>query len=376
MRGARGWALWLCLGVVVVLGGCGDEEETPAPQPPPTPAAVLKAPFEAPPYALYLKEMKICLDPGHGGRASRKGYKRGPTGLREAEVNLRVAHFLREFLEASGAKVLMTRRTDVYLAADDREDQRRRIKMANDNKCDLFLSIHHNANDNNPKANFTSVWYHGGVHDSPASLDVAWCIAVAMSDELRLPQQLGCPVLSDELMYPRSGFAVLRQARVPAVLCEGSFHSNPEEEQRLRDPEYNRREAYAMFVGLARYAYGGIPRASLVEPAGGVVTTSGPKEVVIELDDGISGRKSWGWDRPMILRDSIVVRLGAQELPFVYEEKDRRVCLQLPDKLQLGSLRLNVQFENLFKHSNTRPYIDLKVARKTAASTRPAPQPR
>ena len=188
--------------------------------------------------------MKICLDPGHGGRSGRKGYKQGPTGLREEEVNLRVANCLREFLEASGAKVYMTRRKDVYLAADDREDQRLRVEMANRNDCDVFLSIHHNANDANPNANFTSVWYHDDPDHSPASLDIARHLATALSDELRLPQQLGCPVMSDKSMFARSGFSVLRQAKVPAVLCEASFHSNPDEEDRLRNPEYNRREAH------------------------------------------------------------------------------------------------------------------------------------
>lgn len=360
----------LCLVAVVGLIGCRDEAKPPSP-----PSGVLEPPFAAPAYAVYLKGMKICLDPGHGGRSGRKGYKQGPTGLREEEVNLRVAHFLREFLEAGGATVLMTRRDDVYLAEDDREDQRLRIKLANDNKCDLFLSIHHNANDNNPDANFTSVWYHDGVDHSPASLDVARELAIALSDELRLPQQLGCPVLSDHLVFAKSGFAVLRQARVPAVLCEASFHSNPEEEQRLRDPEYNRREAYAMFVGLARYAYGGIPRARVVEPAGGVVTAGDAKELVIELDDGIRGRKSWGYERPMILRDSIVVRLGPRRLPFVYDEPSNQITVQLPQRLQSGSLRLYVQFENLFKHSNTRPSVDLKVARRAAVSAVPTSAP-
>jgi N-acetylmuramoyl-L-alanine amidase len=85
---------------LLVLPGCEDE---PAPVVPlPRPAA------EVPGYAKYLQGLKICVDPGHGGCGARPGYKRGPTGVREAEVNLRVALFLRDMLEAAGASVVMT----------------------------------------------------------------------------------------------------------------------------------------------------------------------------------------------------------------------------------------------------------------------------
>jgi hypothetical protein len=144
-------------------------------------------------------------------------------------------------------------------------------------------------------------------------------------------------------------------------LCECSFHSNPQEERRLADPEYNRREARALFAGLARYALGGVPRARLIEPANGTVTTSGPAQVVIELDDGLRSRKSWGWQRRMILRDSIIVRVGDTRWPYMYDEQSNRLSLYLPSR-EPGPMRIGVQFENLFKNSNTRPWLTLQVA--------------
>jgi len=342
----------------VGMTGCRDEEppavsgDGPAQTVAPAPTSAL------PPYARHLAGMRICLDPGHGGDAHRPNYKRGPTGLREAEVNLRVALILKDLLEASGATVIMTRTTDVCLHPEDEEDLRLRAEVANASNSDLLLSIHHNAGP--PEANYTSVWYHADVDHSPASLDVARYVAVALMDELRLPDQLGVPVLSDQLIYPRSGFRLLRLARVPAVLCESSFHSNPEEENRLRDPDYNRREARALFTGLARYALGGIPRARLIQPAGGVVRSTGDAEVVIELDDGLRARKSWGWDRRMILKDSIIVRVGDARWPHLYDERSNRVTLYLPSR-EPGPLRIGVQYENMFKHSNTRPWLDLQV---------------
>jgi len=56
--------------------------------------------YPIPTYAKFLKGVKICLNPGHGGDADQRGFKRGPTGVREAEMNLRVARYLRDFLVA------------------------------------------------------------------------------------------------------------------------------------------------------------------------------------------------------------------------------------------------------------------------------------
>lgn len=351
--------LFLCAmpGVIWVISCHKSPEPEAEPVVPPlTTAPSVEA--SLPPYARHLAGMRICLDPGHGGDGNRPNYKRGPTGLREAEANLRVALFLRDLLEASGATVIMTRRADVCLNADDEEDLRLRAEVANRSECDLLLSIHHNAGP--AQANYSSVWYHGNVDHSPASLDVARYLAAALMDELRLPDQLAVPVVSDELMYPRSGFRLLRLARVPAVVCECSFHSNPSEEARLRDPDYNRREARALFTGLARYALGGVPRAKLIEPANGTVPASGPAQVVVELDDGLRSRKSWGWDRRHILADSLVVRVGDTRWPYMYDEQSNRVSLYLPSR-EPGPLRIGVEFENLFKHSNTRPWLTLRV---------------
>ena len=217
--------------------------------------------FPVPPYASELRSVRIVLDPGHGGRADRAHWKRGPTGLREAEVNLRVAQFLREFLEAVGAEVVLTREGDKYLHADVTTDNHLRIQMANELRADLFVAIHHNGSEK-PQPNYTSVFCHGEPNESPASRCAARYLLTGLNDALRLEQHLPCALLSDQRLYD-DGLLVLREARVPAVLVEGSFHSNPQEEQRLRDPVYNRREAYGYFMGLARWAQAGLPRISV-----------------------------------------------------------------------------------------------------------------
>ena len=60
------------------------------------------------------------------------GYKRGPTGVREAEVNLKVAFYLRDILQQVGATVVMTRVDDSYVSLAMRS------QIANESGADFF----------------------------------------------------------------------------------------------------------------------------------------------------------------------------------------------------------------------------------------------
>src|SRR5689334_11141302 len=68
----------------------------------------------------YLNGMTFVLDPGHGGDAWKEHWKRGPTGVREAEINLRVGLLLGKLLREAGAKVVLTRESDTDLDLDER----------------------------------------------------------------------------------------------------------------------------------------------------------------------------------------------------------------------------------------------------------------
>jgi N-acetylmuramoyl-L-alanine amidase len=315
--------------------------------------------FPFPPYARFLEGVQIVLDPGHGGRADRKGWKRGPTGLREAEVNLRVAQFLRDFLQAAGADVVLTRSADVYLDPDDSLDLRRRIEIANQRQADLFLSIHHNAGAS-ADANYTSVFYHATPDYSPPSLDAARHLLEGLNDALRLEQHLGCALVSDYAVLPGRGFAVLRQAEVPAVLTEASFHSNPDEENRLRDALYNRREAYGLFLGLARWAQAGLPRVALVEPAR--EGTSKDRSILVTLDDGLSRRGGLGAALPQIQTETLTVTLDGDPVPYSLELDAGRLRIRGGRQAIKHEARLYVDFANVFGQHVLHPWIDLRAA--------------
>ena len=319
------------------------------------------ASFPIPPYARHLSGVRVVLDPGHVGQVDKGGdWKRGPTGLREAEVNLRVALYLREFLAAVGAEVTLTRAEDVDLGMSDPEDLSARAKVANDLQADVLLSIHHNAGP--PGANYTSVFYHGPPGHNPASQAVGRHLVAGLSDALRLDQHAECPLVSDWAIYPGEGFRVLRDARVPAVLTEASFYSNPTGEQRLRDPLYNRREAYGLFLGLARWAQAGLPRVRLVAPTDGRLRAG--QRVVVELDDGLTGRGGLGNQTRKIIPESLVVRLDDKAVPFEVDWAKRQVRFAPAREAARGAGRLRVDFTTVFGQSVLHPWIELTPERR------------
>jgi N-acetylmuramoyl-L-alanine amidase len=182
--------------------------------------------------ATSLAGKTVCLDPGHGGTAATDSYRVGPGGEREEWINLRVALELKKLLETKGARVLMTRTGDVD------------VRLARDENADLFLSIHHNATADRT-ANFPILYYHGHASANAGSVAFGRCLA------RRLPKALfpaGTPVTlcSDFVLFPNAGCAVLRESYgIPGILGEASFFTNPQEEKRLKQPVYNRKEAAA-----------------------------------------------------------------------------------------------------------------------------------
>jgi len=297
--------------------------------------------YEIPGYSKYLEGVRICLDPGHGGDAHLKGYKQGPTGVREAEMNWTVAQFMKGFLESVGAEVILTRDGDEHVSLADR------CKVANEAKVDFFISLHHNA-AGRESANFTSTWYHADPDYGPMNLDLARYIQQGVADALWLPETAPNPLKSDYLMYPGAGFGVLRRLEVPGCLCEASFFSNYIEEQRLRDAEYLKREAYGYFLGISRFVAAGLPRSALIQPEPGAWVQEKQPEVVVELNDGLRDRGGWGSDRNWIFADSIRVRLDGKAVKDdTYDPASKSVRFTPAKKLANGVHKVEVAFRNL-----------------------------
>lgn len=199
-----------------------------------------------------LRGRTIVVDPGHGGTAASDSYRVGPAGEREEWIDLRVALILRDLLEARGARVVLTRDTDVDVPLRARAD------LARDPAADAFVSIHHNATAD-PGVNFPIIYYHGYASANGAGVVLARHLARRLTEAL-YDGEAEASVVSDHVIFAGSGTAVLRHSYgIPGVIGEASFFTNPGEEQRLRDPGYNRREAEAYARALADFFAGPVP---------------------------------------------------------------------------------------------------------------------
>jgi N-acetylmuramoyl-L-alanine amidase len=209
-------------------------------------------------YTKYLTGRKIFLDPGHGG-ADRKNKSRSGK-IVEADVNLNVAKHLKAFLEKTGAVVFMSR------VEDSTVDLKARSEIANKSGAEIFISIHHNAGGNaeDYSSDYTSTYYHSNeeyFNYEPCCRDLARYIQRDLSYAVRNSGGLGSfdGTYSDYIIYPREGYSVLRNSKMPAVLVECAFHTSRLEEVRLGFEEYNEIEAWGIYKGIAKYFRSGIP---------------------------------------------------------------------------------------------------------------------
>lgn len=229
-------------------------------------------------YGRYYQSRTIFLDPGHGGEDR---FNEAPGGEKEADINLRVALNLQNFLTQAGAKVILSRRTDSTVAL------RERSRMANEIGADVFISIHHNS-AGDEFTNYTSTYYHAVESDSeyhPSNHDVARYIQRDLSYVLGNSGPLTSfdGTLSDYTVYPLSGFSVLRHTKIPAVLIEGAFFSSEYEEKRLKAEEFNEIGAWGIFRGLGKYWEAGVPHIEFVSAVG---DTSYRPMLQVQASDG------------------------------------------------------------------------------------------
>ena len=213
-------------------------------------------------YSKFLSGKKIFIDPGHGGE-DRKSI--GPQKLTvEADANLNVALALRDFLREAGVEVVMSRETDKTV------DLKERSYMADRSGAEIFISIHHNApgNDGDKEINYTATYYHAKETDyeyEPSERDLAKYVQRDLAYAMRNSGGLGSfdGTYSDYLIYPGAGFSVLRVTKIPSILVECGFFTNPHEERRLALDEFNKIQAWGIFRGIARYFAAGIPKIEL-----------------------------------------------------------------------------------------------------------------
>jgi N-acetylmuramoyl-L-alanine amidase len=245
-------------------------------------AAAPRVAGSRPPEAKPLAGRVVCVDPGHGGTAGLDQFRVGPGGEREEWIDLRVALALQGELERRGARVLMTRTEDVAVALPARAE------MAKAGGAELFLSVHHNATAD-PTVNFPIVYFHGNASENRAGVALGRLVAARL-DEAMFDGRSTPSLVSDLAIFPGTGTAVLRHSYgIPGVIAEASFFTQPEEERRLRDPDYNGREARALALAIEEFLTRPIPP---IEEKGSRVTLP-PFEVFKEAQRMAPEARRW-----------------------------------------------------------------------------------
>ncbi len=274
-------ALGEFIGSLPGKAGSTAERQAQAPAPAPavrnTPDRTAERSKDAPERLAQTQRLIIvAIDAGHGGEDPGAV---GPSGLYEKDVVLSIAQKLRARINAQpGMRAMLTRESDYFVPLQDRVGKARRVQ------ADLFVSIHADA-FMNPQARGASIfalsdkgatsaaarWMAkrenasdmvGGVNIKAKDSSVMRAMLdMSTTAQIKDSLKLGQAVLSHlgkvgKLHKPRveqAGFAVLKAPDIPSILVETGFISNPDEESKLRDEDYQSKLADALMSGIKRY---------------------------------------------------------------------------------------------------------------------------
>jgi N-acetylmuramoyl-L-alanine amidase len=248
----------------------------------PSGQATTGAPQNTPPAAPPVTDrlIVVAIDAGHGGEDPGAV---GPNGTKEKDVVLQIALKLRDRINATTVKgspmrAYLTRDADYFVPLHVRVQKARKVQ------ADLFVSVHADAFFT-PNAQGASVFAlsHGAASSSAArwmaqqenKADLIGGMNLGVKDsqvqqalldmstsaQIKDSLNLGGAILREiggvgRLHKPKveqAGFAVLKAPDIPSVLVETAFISNPDEEAKLSDANYQNSIADALVKGLQKY---------------------------------------------------------------------------------------------------------------------------
>ena len=254
--------------VTIDIAAQGAQPALPQQPQPPAPPAELPP---LPDFSAAGGIRTIVIDPGHGG--DERG-ARGPGGTEEKNVALKMAFRLKGALESAlGVRVLLTRDNDRAVRIDER------TSLANNNKADLFISLHANGafapgqsgaqvltlaagsySAENSAPGVSMPVFGGGAR----SIEILpWDTAQMrwLTESSRLAGLVHAELSTRVPMHPRSldtaPLRVLIGANMPAVLIEAGFLSNPDQEKALANDDTHELIVQAIMTAILRYRDGG-----------------------------------------------------------------------------------------------------------------------
>jgi|WetSurMetagenome_2_1015567.scaffolds.fasta_scaffold91024_2 N-acetylmuramoyl-L-alanine amidase len=225
-------------------------------------------------YKQDARDIVIVIDPGHGGKDPGAI---GASGLQEKAVVLSIARKLQQNLGSyRNFQAVLTRNGDYFISLP------KRLRIAHENKADMFISIHADAFKYSSSCGATifalsqrgatsvaARWLAKKENESELGHAMAAkstilrsvLIDLAQTATIKASLEIGRTMLANLVNIARlhkqrveqAGFLVLKSPDIPSLLVETGFISDPREEAKLRDSYYQQKIADALAQGIGNY---------------------------------------------------------------------------------------------------------------------------
>lgn len=176
---------------------------------------------------------------------------RAHPGTTEAQTNLKIALKLQNLLEQSGATVILTRSDEnaIYdldsktLKEKKISDIHNRVKIGNENKADIFVSIHLNKIPQNQYYGWQTFYKEG----NDQSMKLAKSIQSNLNESIQIE--------NNRVAMKIDNIYIVKHVEIPISIVECGFLSNPEEEKLLLQDDYQNKLAWGIYTGILDYFY-------------------------------------------------------------------------------------------------------------------------
>ena len=196
--------------------------------------------------ALPITNKTIVIDAGHG--KPDEGAV-GFNGTTEEAITLSIALKLQKYIEQSGAKVILTRSDENGIYSLDSKsirnkkvsDIKNRVEIGNNSDADVFISIHLNK--------FPSEMYRGWQTVYQKQNGDSKILAKYIQDDLGKNIEFK----NDRVPMPISDIYIMEHVKIPTVIVECGFLSNPQESEMLKGEDYQNKLSWGIFVAIQDY---------------------------------------------------------------------------------------------------------------------------
>jgi N-acetylmuramoyl-L-alanine amidase len=191
-----------------------------------------------PTFFMPLSNKIIIIDAGHGGWDPGKIAQ---DNILEKDLNLKVAKKVQQYLEQSGAFVLMTRTKDEALGNIKVIDMKTRREITDASQADMLISIHQNAHTKK-SANGAQVFYY---NNSTSGKRLAEAIQEQIKKNTDQNQKRSAKT--------NSSYYILKNIKIPSVIIECGFLSNDNDLEKLINDDYQNKISWAIYLGIIDY---------------------------------------------------------------------------------------------------------------------------